>query len=85
MKADIPGYWMNETSGVLRPAIERYLSGGPMTDEHVATMRAYLRQWIAADGWRDAGNLRWSVDGLTSHAAITQWLDRAIEIGIDPL
>jgi hypothetical protein len=85
MKADIPGYWINETTGRLRPAIESYLSGGPMTDEQIAAMRAYLRQWIVADDWRGVETLRWSVDGLTSHAAITQWLDRAIEIGIDPL
>ena len=39
-------YWMYETSGVLRPAIEAYFSG-LMTDQHIAAMRAYLRQWIA--------------------------------------
>jgi hypothetical protein len=27
------GYLQNESSGVLRPAVEAYLAGGPMTDE----------------------------------------------------
>lgn len=80
-----PGYWPRETSGVLRPAIEAYLSGGPMSPEHVAAMRAYLRQWIAADVWCGADTLRQRIDELTDRAAIARWLDNALEIGIDPL
>ena len=37
-----PGYWKHETSGVLRPAVEAYLGGGPMTGSQIAAMRAYL-------------------------------------------
>ncbi|WP_456852031.1 hypothetical protein [Bradyrhizobium sp. USDA 4501] len=82
----IPGYWMHETSGVLRPAVEAYLAGAPMTAEHVAAMRAYLRQWVAAD-WRgdDIEALRAEVGGLTSRQSIKRWLDRAGDVGIDPL
>lgn len=82
-----PGYWMHETSGRLRPAVEAYLSGGAMTPEHVAAMRAYLRQWIAAPAWigPDVTELRAAIDGLTDRAAIERWLDAAIESGIDPL
>jgi hypothetical protein len=29
--ASAPGYWMNETSGVLRPAIEAYLNHDELT------------------------------------------------------
>ncbi|UEM11939.1 hypothetical protein J4G43_047120 [Bradyrhizobium barranii subsp. barranii] len=36
MQAMIPGYWMHETSGALRSAVEAYLGGRPMTDEHIA-------------------------------------------------
>ena len=81
-----PGYWMHETSGVLRPAIEAYLTGKPMTVEHVAAMRAYLRQWMQGD-WRGDGikELRTRVDGLTSRQAIRDWLDLAEAEGIDPL
>jgi hypothetical protein len=39
-----PGYWMYETSGVLRPAVEAYLAGGPLSEAHIAALCAYLRQ-----------------------------------------
>jgi hypothetical protein len=80
-----PGYWMNETSGVLRPAVEAYLLGEPMSEGEIAAMRAYLRQWIA--GFIGPGSiaLERRVDDLTSREAIEDWLDAATEIGIDPL
>lgn len=83
-----PGYWKDETSGALRPAVEAYLAGGEMTPEQIAAMRAYLRQWINAPGWVGGGvltGLRISVDILQSRDQIAVWLDRADEIGIDPL
>ena len=82
---DAPGYWMNETSGVLRPAVEAYLNNEPMSEGEIAAMRAYLRQWIA--GFFDAGaaDLAGRVDKLTSREAVENWLDDATEIGIDPL
>ena len=85
--ASHPGYWMYETTGVLRPAVEAYLAGGPLTAMHVAAMRAYLRQWIAAPAWQgeEIDRLRADVDTLTSRAAIARWLDRAEKEGIDPL
>lgn len=81
-----PGFWMNETSGVLRPAIEAYLAGGPMTTGQIAAMRAYLRQWIAGDFVGPGIDmLRSSIDDLTSRKAISRWLRRATDEGIDPL
>jgi hypothetical protein len=83
-----PGYWMHETSGVLRPAIVAYLNGEPLTDEHIAAIRHYLAQWIYApgyDGGEGVGRLRNTIGGLKSRQAIDQWLDRALQVGIDPL
>lgn len=82
----IPGYWMNETSGVLRPAGEAYLAGGDMKTEHIVAMRAYLRQWINGDwcGWRIA-ELRREVELLTSRDEIERWLAHCLDLGIDPL
>jgi hypothetical protein len=82
-----PGYWQDETSGVLRPAVEAYLHGEPMTFAQVAAMRAYLRQWIGAPVWAGDGidELRRSVDGLGSRFAIADWLNQAERLGIDPL
>jgi hypothetical protein len=81
----IPGYWQHETSGVLRPAVEAYLAGGQMTGAQIAAMRAYLRQWIAADWPGNVERLRKQIDGLTSRAALDRWIDLADEQGIDPL
>lgn len=91
-----PGYWIYETSGVLRPVIRAYLNDDPMTGEQIAAMRAYLRQWIGADVWdknpyaRDCdrewlAELRAEIDGLTSREAIKAWLEKASVGGIDPL
>jgi len=83
-----PGYWMSESTGVLRPAVEAYLRGEDMTPVGIAVMRAYLRQWIDAPHWGggdDLEELRNGIDGLTSRAAITAWLNRAERLGIDPL
>ena len=82
-----PGYWLYETSGVLRPAVEAYLHRAPMTLEHIAAMRAYLRQWIMAPAWMgpEVDALRGEIEHLTSRAAITAWLDKAEDVGIDPL
>ena len=82
-----PGYWMHETTGVLRPAVEAYLHDEPMTATDIAAMRAYLRQWIAAPAWRSeaVGVLRQAIDQLTSREAIDEWLELALDEGIDPL
>lgn len=81
-----PHYWADETSGVLRPAVEAYLNGWPMTPQHIAALRAYLRQWIAGAWCGDAvPDLRSRIDSLTSRDAISRWLDDALDPGIDPL
>jgi len=83
----IPGYWQRETSGVLRPAVEAYLRHEALTAEQLATMRAYLRQWIAAPAWQGEGveALRHAVDGITSQAALDAWIAKAVAEGVDPL
>lgn len=83
----IPGYWMNETSGVLRPAVEAYLNRHPMTDAQISALRAYLRQWINAAGFIGIGvaDLRGRIDSLTTRGAIDRWLKDAIDHGVDPL
>ena len=85
-----PAYWMRETSGVLAPAVRAYLSasadGGELTPSHVDALRAYLRQWMAAD-WRgdEVPALRDRIGGLTRVASFTRWFAAALVIGIDPL
>jgi len=71
-----PFYWMFETTGVLRPAVEAYLNHGEMTEPQIAALRAYLRQWIAGP-WRGPGidRLRAGV-GRSRHARRDQPLAR---------
>jgi hypothetical protein len=83
-----PDYWMYETSGALRPAIAAYLNRAVLTDEEIAVIRAYLKQWIMADCWgpdADLKRLRAEVGSLGSRSAIDRWLSLAEQIGIDPL
>jgi len=84
---DAPGYWMYEQSGVLIPVVQAYLSDHPLTLKEIATMRAYLRQWISAPGFigPDIDDLRERVDGLTSREAIADWIADAVSAGADPL
>lgn len=93
---DAPKYWTNETSGVLKPVIEVYLSGKLMTLREVAVMRAYLRQWIMSPVWdmnprRTNGDaltlaaLRERIDSIVTRLDIERWLAAALESGIDPL
>ena len=91
-----PGYWMDEISGVLRPAIIAYFHGCELSADQIAALRAYLRQWIMAPVW-DANpyagdadrarlaRLRTAIAGLTSREAISGWLDEAVDQGLDPL
>lgn len=82
-----PGFWPNETTGLLRPAVMAYLAGESLSVEDIAALRAYLRQWIEAPWGLSPGivDLRRRVDALTSRQAIDAWLDDAIGEGIDPL
>ena len=84
--ADAPGYWMYETSGVLRPVVENYLTGGKMTARDIATMRSYLRQWMAGP-WVGPmiDVLRSQIDDIQNRDDIARWLDRAMDENIDPL
>lgn len=91
-----PGYWRDETSGELAPVIMRYLEGAALSQHDIATLRAYLRQWIDATVWdenphadqearRELARLRHHARGITSRAGIDRWVADAVGFGIDPL
>lgn len=94
--AEGPGYWMHETSGVLRPAVEAYLAGAVLTPEQIAALRAYLRQWIMSPVWDEnphatvgdqarLDRLRGAIERLTDRPAIERWLGDASIAALDPL
>jgi hypothetical protein len=82
-----PGYWMNEQSGKLKPAVLAYLKGERLDDVQIGFIRAYLRQWIDSPMWRgdEVEALREGVDRLVDRASIRDWLDDALKANIDPL
>lgn len=80
----IPGYWMNETSGVLAPVVRSYLAGHELDEAELTTMRAYLRQWVGG-AFAGAELLRASVDRITTTDELRRWLAEALDAGIDPL
>jgi hypothetical protein len=81
------GYWMYETGGELRPAVEAYLRDDSLTPKQIATLRAYLQRWIMLDVWRgeELAELRGRAARLTDLPSINAWLRRAADAGIDPL
>ena len=83
----MPGYWMNETSGVLRPAIEALIFGSQLTPDQIETVRAYLAQWMDSPWGPEeiVQSLRNRISGLASNHDVHEWLDDAVAIGIDPL
>ncbi len=87
MRSPQVGFWMNETSGVLRPAVEAYLNGEELTPEQIVILRAYLRQWMAGPWYPSPAldALRAGIDRLVDRRSIDDWLDVALEEGIDPL
>jgi hypothetical protein len=80
-----PLFWLRDP--VLRPAVEAYLRGGPMTAIELAGMRAYLRRWMTEGAWQGEGimALRAGVEALSGRETIDDWLDAALDLGIDPL
>lgn len=80
-----PGYWMKETSGVLRPVVEKYLRGEALDGRELGIMRAYLRQWIVAFKGPAVAQLLTNIDGIKTTAHLTEWLAFALDAGIDPL
>ena len=95
MAGRIPGYWMNEEGGELKPAIERYLNNCADRAD-VPILRAYLRQWVCATVWdenphRVSGRygmlalLRQRVNEIRTVADVHEFLELLELEGIDPL
>lgn len=91
---------MDEVSGVLRSAIQAYLNYRIDDDpprpsqEQVTLLIEYLRYWINAPCWNfschggmeaELAALRSKADELRDLADIPQWINLAVEFGIDPL
>ena len=83
-KPQAPRYWMHDRR--LKSVMLAWFADKEMSDEEIAAMRDYLKQWISA-GWlgQEVEALRREVDGLVSRAKIERWLTEAVKVGVDPL
>jgi len=92
---DAPKYWMHETGGELRPAVERYLTNAEMTrrDRHLVIL--YLRQWVNSPTWdrnphlgtngnRDLMRLRYAAAAAMTRGDIDACTKLAVDLGMDP-
>jgi len=83
-----PGFWQYESSGRLRPVVERYLGGAALEDAELAIMRAYLMQWLGSAVWFEGEELRRcraDAAGLRSNAELDLLIERCVAAGFDPL
>jgi hypothetical protein len=87
----VPLYWMNETSGILRSAVQAYVTaetnGPDMTAEQFELFRAYLTYVIHAPCWKglDRRRFAFKLAAATDTAAIHTILMELLDFGIDPL
>jgi hypothetical protein len=82
-----PGYWINDTSGVLTAVVTRYLRGKTLNAVECGVMRDYFAQWIRRGLFRgeEVEQLRRDVHTLRNHDDIADWIRRATDAGVDPL
>jgi hypothetical protein len=90
-------YWQHETSGRLKEAVETFLdSNEPLSELHRDCLATYFRIWKDYPGWKmDRPGMRqkleeWkaSFDFMVAHGtreSIQSWLEKGLELGIDPL
>ena len=87
---------MYEESGVLSAAVKAYLNGERLTARQVRLMRLYLKQWIDSPVWdenphapaetrRELAELRGLADAIETERDVADWIERALDSGIDPL
>ena len=80
-------YWKHKNSTALHRAIDLFLCDEPMTDDQIAVVREYFRQWIEDPAW-DGPKAKWlraEIDNLKTHDALFCWRFGAKIHGMDPI
>lgn len=91
-----PKYWMQETSGVLKPVIEKLLAFTDLTHRDIAVLRLYFQQWVDSPAWdanphaddrsrRVLAELRSKARTLRTSHDVMDWVAAATREGMDPL
>ena len=82
-----PRFWMDETTGKLAEAIEVYMRTEPLSDEQLALLKVYLRQYveravISQDA--DRRKLLERIEKLRRVADVERLADSLSEAGVEP-
>lgn len=82
-----PIYWRHDALGRWQTAVESYLAGGHLSEEHAALLRDYIVQWIGSGAWRGAGipRLLNNAQRARTRTDFDSWFAAALDLGIDPL
>ena len=74
----------------MEAAVYNFLSGDKLQPKNLERLKVYCSQWINASCWEAENRLalerlREQILEVTNKKELDAWLDRALELGIDPL
>jgi hypothetical protein len=78
---------MEEITGKLAVAVEQYLQGEPLTDDQLAIIKLYLKQYLeraVIDDSADRKRLLSRIDRLRTTRDIERFADELSEVGVEP-
>lgn len=91
-------YWRNETSGKLAQVVYKWVQTDlELTPDERDAFSQYLRMWAFYEGFKEPpgsklaskfASLRENFDEVVTRGdrtTISQWLNQALDVGIDPL
>ncbi|OAN45518.1 hypothetical protein A6A03_14225 [Chloroflexus islandicus] len=82
-----PRFWMEETTGRLAAAVERYMQGEPLTADQLEVIKLYLTQYLeraVIEGSADRKRLLSRIDRLRTTRDIERFADELSEVGVEP-
>ncbi len=82
-----PRFWMEETTGRLAVAVERYMQGEPLTADQLEVIKLYLTQYLeraVIEGSADRKRLLSRIDRLRTTRDIERFADELSEVGVEP-
>lgn len=82
-----PCHWKKINLDSLSDAIESWKEGRKLTVKEYAYFKAYCVYYIMAPCWDipEIYNLRLDVMTMTTEKQLESWLNRALEVGINPI